>query len=133
LVTTAPSRFNGTWIIDWASTQLEQPQAPTEFLLAEGMFGTEGQRIKADGTDQKVPKTPDRDTRIDTVSVRIVDERTVELVSKKETRTMFTEVDTVSADGKTLTQVVKDTTGDEAFTTEPAYRRRAERRSPVVW
>jgi hypothetical protein len=123
LVAAAPSRFNGTWIIDWASTQLQQPQVPTEFLLAEGMFGTKGQRIKADGTDQKVPKTADWDTRIDTVSVRIVDDHKVELVSKKETKTMFTEVDTVSGDGKTLTRVLKDTTGDGAFTTETVSER----------
>ena len=46
------SPFDGTWIIDSESTQL--PQKPTVFLLAKRMFGTVGQQIKADGTDQKV-------------------------------------------------------------------------------
>jgi hypothetical protein len=117
---TKPSPFDGTWIIDSASMQL--PDKPAVFLLANGMFGPAGQQIKADGTDQKVPQTGYSDT----MSVRIVDDRTVEIVSKKAGRTMFTEVDTVSPDGKTLTQVVKDTTEAEAVTIETVSKRLRE-------
>lgn len=116
----AQSPFDGTWIIDSASMQL--PDKPAVFLLANGMFGPAGQQIKADGTDQKVPETGYSDT----MSVRIVDDRTVEIVSKKAGRTMFTEVDTVSPDGKTLTQVVKDTTEAEAVTIETVSKRLRE-------
>ena len=114
---TTQSPFDGTWIIDTTSTQL--PQKPTVFLLAKGMFGPAGQQIKADGTDQKVPETG----YWDTVSVRIVDHRTVEMISKKAGKVMFTEVDTVSADGKMLTQVVKDTTEAQAVTIETVSKR----------
>jgi hypothetical protein len=114
------SPFDGTWTIDSESTQL--PQKPTVFLLAKGMFGPVGQQIKADGTDQKVPETG----YWDTISVQIVDDRTVEIISKKAGKVMFTEVDAVSADGKTLTQVVKDTTEAQAVTIE-TVRKRVER------
>lgn len=49
------------------------------FLLANGMFGPVGQEIKADGTDREVPETG----YWDTMSVQIVDDRTVEIISKK--------------------------------------------------
>lgn len=114
---TAPSPFDGTWIIDSSATQL--PQKPVTFLLAKGRFGLAAQQIKADGSDQKVPKTGYRNT----ISVRIVDDRTVEIISKKAGKTMFTEVDTVSADGEMLTQVVKDTTEAQAVTIETISKR----------
>jgi hypothetical protein len=114
---TSPSPFDGTWIIDSAATQI--PKKPTVILLANGVFGQPGQQIKADGTDQKVPETG----YTDTVSVRIVDDRTVEIISKKAGRVMFTEVDRVSADDRTLTQVVTDTTEAEAVTIETVSRR----------
>lgn len=111
------SLFDGTWIIDSASAQL--PQKPVVYLLAKGMFDWSGTQIKADGHDQKVPQTG----YWDTVSVRIVDDRTVEIISKKAGKMMFTEVDTVSADGKTLSQVVKDTTEAQAVTIETVSKR----------
>jgi len=114
---TTRSPFDGTWIIDSAAAQL--PQKPVVFLLANGMFGLPGQQINADGTDQKVPETG----YWSTISVRVVDERTVEIISKKNGKTMFTEVDTVSLDGKTLTQVVKDTTEAQAVTIETVSKR----------
>jgi hypothetical protein len=78
-----------------------------------------GQQIKADGTDQKIPETGYSDT----VSVRIVGDHSIEIISKKAGKTMFTEIDTVSADGKTLTQVVKDTTEAQTVTIETSSKR----------
>jgi len=111
------SPFDGTWIIDSGATGL--PDKPAVFLLANGMFGLVGRQIRADGTDQKVPETG----YWDTMSVRIVDDRTVEIISKKAGKAMFTEVDTISADGKALTQVVKDTTEAQAVTIETLSKR----------
>jgi hypothetical protein len=113
----AQSPFDGTWIIDSNTTQL--PQKPTEYLLARGMIQWAGAEVKADGTDQKVPETGYSDT----VSVRILDDHTVEIISKKAGKTMFTEVDTVSGDGGTLTQVVKDTTEAQTVTIQTLSRR----------
>lgn len=116
-VTTRPCPFDGTWVIDSAATQ--PPNNPTVLLLADGMFGHTGEQIKADGTDRKVPGTGYSDT----MSVRIIDDRTVEIILKKAGRPMFTETDTVSADGQTLTQVVKDTTEAETVTIETVSKR----------
>ena len=113
----AQSPFNGTWIIDSNTTQL--PQKPAEYLLASGKFELAGTDIKADGTDQKVPETGYSDT----LSVRVLDDHTVEVISKKAGKIMFTEVDTISPDGATLTQVVKDTTEAQTVTIETRSKR----------
>jgi len=113
----AQSPFDGTWIIVANATQL--PQKPAEYLLANGMFRWGGTEIKADGTEQKVPETG----YWDTISVRIVNELTVEIISRKAGKTMFTEVDTVSTDGNTLTQLVKDTTEAQAVEIETTSKR----------
>lgn len=113
----AQSPFDGTWIIDADTAKL--PDKPAGYLPVAGMFQWAGAEIKADGTDQKVPETG----YWDTVSVRVVDDHTVEIISKKAGKTMFTEVNTVSQDGATLTQVVKDTTEAQAVTTETLSKR----------
>jgi hypothetical protein len=119
VVSFAQSPFDGTWIID--SNTIQPPQKPAVYFLSKGMFrwGGVGTEIKADGTDQKVPKTG----YWDTVSVRVVDDHTVEIISKKAGKTMFTELNTVSADGGTLSQVAKDTTEAQAVTIETLSKR----------
>jgi hypothetical protein len=52
-----------------------------------------------------------------------VDAFTVEIVAKKAGKTMFTEVDTVSPDRSTLTQVVKDTTEAQPVESETLSKR----------
>lgn len=113
----AQSPFDGTWLIE--SGPITAPGKPEIYLLANGVFRGTGTEIKADGSDQKVPANGYWNTK----SVRIVDEHTVEIISKKAGKTMFTETDTVSADGSTLTQFVKDTTEAEAVTFETLSRR----------
>jgi hypothetical protein len=117
IASVAQSPFDGTWIIDSKTTQL--PQKPAEYLLAKGLFRWADKEIKADGNDQKVPATG----YWDTISVRVLDDHTVEIVSKKAGKIMFTEVDTVSPDGTALTQVVKDTTEAQAVTIETRSKR----------
>jgi hypothetical protein len=116
----AQSPFDGTWVIDMNTAQL--PAKPVVYLLDKGMFhcGNCGQtEIKADGHDEKVAETGYRDT----LSVRIVDDHTVEIVTKKSGKTMCTEVYTVSEDGETLREVAKDTTESEAVTIEMVSKR----------
>ena len=116
----AQSPFNGTWIID-SNAQL--PEKPVVYLLERGMFRCDGclanGEIKADGDDQKVEKT----SYWDTVSVRIVDTDTVEIIAKKSGKTMFTELDTVSSDGRNLSQLMKDTTEAQPATVETLSKR----------
>lgn len=113
------SPFDGTWIIDTGKNENLASEKPRVLSVADGVFREGDRQIKADGYDEKVPATG----YWDTVSVRIVDDRTVEVISKKAGKPMFTEADTVSADGNTLTQVVKDTTEAEAVTFESDFRR----------
>ena len=113
------SPFDGTWVIDTDKNRNYAAEKPIAFSLADGMFRDGDRVVKADGADQKVPATG----YWDTVSVCIVDEHTVEVTSKKAGKPMFTETDTVSPDGDTLTQVVKDTTEAEAVTFESKFKR----------
>jgi len=117
----AQSPFDGTWIIDSDSTTVSEK--PVVYLVAKGMIrclGCTGNvKIKADGDDQKIPKG----SYWDTASARIVDANTVEIICKKAGKPMYTETDTVSPDGNTLTQLVKDTTEAEAVTIETLSRR----------
>lgn len=116
----AQSAFDGTWIID-PNAQL--PQKPVVYSIAKGMFRCSGcianGEIKADGYDHKVEET----SYWDTISVRIVDVYTVEITAKKDRKTMFTEVDTVSSDGRVLTQVMNDTTEGKPITVETLCNR----------
>lgn len=115
----SPSRFDGTWVIDTSKNENLAAEKPRVFLLADETFRSGDRVLKADGKDQNVPATG----YWDTVSVRIVDDHTVEVTFKKAGRPMFTETDTVSADGGILTQVVKDATQAEAVTFENRYHR----------
>src|SRR6202047_1686991 len=69
--------------------------------------------------DQKVAET----AYWDTLNVQMVDAHTVEIIAKKAGKTMLTEVDAISLDGSTLTQLVKDTTEAETVTIETHNRR----------
>lgn len=117
----AQSRFDGTWMINSDTAQL--PQKPAVYLLAKGIFRCSGcvadVEIKADGRDQKVAETG----YWDTVSVRIMDARSIEIIARKAGKPTFTEIDTISPDGSELTQVVKDTTEAQTVTIETRNRR----------
>ena len=115
------SPFDGTWLF---TAQL--PTEPAVYLLAKGMFRCSGclpnMEIEADGNDHKVAEAP----YWDTVNLQIVDAHTIVFIAKKAGKTMFTEVDVVSSDGATLTQLVKDTTEAETVTVETRNRRIAK-------
>lgn len=115
------SPFDGTWLF---TAQL--PTEPAVYLLAKGMFRCSGclpnMEIEADGNDHKVTGAP----YWDTVNLQTVDAHTVVFIAKKAGKTMFTEVDAVSPDGATLTQLVKDTTEAETVTLETRNRRIAK-------
>jgi hypothetical protein len=112
------SSFDGTWLF----TPLLPPE-PAVYLLAKGRFRCSGcvpnLEIAADGDDHKVAES----AYWDTVNVQTVDAHTVLFIAKKSGKTMFTEVDAVSPDGSTLTQLVKDTTEGATVTMETRNRR----------
>lgn len=113
--------FDGVWLFT-----PPLPKEPAIYSLAKGMFRCSGclanMEIKADGDDHKVAETD----YWDTVNVQPVDAHTVLFIAKKVGKTMFTEIDTVSANGSELTQIVKDTTEASTVTIETHDRRIAK-------
>jgi len=111
------SPFDGTWVLDPPI-----PQKPIVHSLVQGVFHSSdwaGIEVTADGLDHKVMEGD----YWDTLNVRVVDARTVQIVAKKAGKTMFTELASVSPDGSTLTQQIKDTTQAEAVTIETLAHR----------
>lgn len=79
--TIAQDAINGTWKIDLGNAQL--PKKPDVYVLKDGMYSCKTCvppfEVKADGQDQKVTGHP----YFDTVAVKVVDDRTVEMSQKK--------------------------------------------------
>jgi hypothetical protein len=108
VVATAQSPFDGTWKQDLSKSKVHMK--PLVYLLQDGMYQCESCpapfTIKADGQDQKVSGM----AWMDTMSVKVVDDHTIELVSKKDGRVTNTQKRTVSPDGNSLTEDTTDTT-----------------------
>jgi hypothetical protein len=119
-VSAGQSPFDGSWVNKIGE---RLPKGPISYSLAEEAFRCScaigSIEIKPDGYDHKTPEA----AYWDTVNVQAVDAHTVLLIAKKAGRTMLTEVDSVSQDGKTLTQMVKDTTEAETVTIETRSHR----------
>jgi hypothetical protein len=110
----AQSPFDGTWITKLDSAQF--PQKPQTFTLNKGMYEcatcVPKYAVKADGTDQKVTGHP----YYDTLAARVVDASSIEIIQKKDGKTMYTQTHTVSPDGNTLTSKFTDQTETQPVT-----------------
>jgi len=99
LLAMAQSAFDGTWKIDINKAQM--PRKPDIIVLQNGMYHCKTCvppiDIKADGTDQKVTGHP----YFDTMSIKIVNDKTIEQTEKKDGKVVGTSKTTVSPDGKT--------------------------------
>ncbi|MGA2483849.1 MAG: hypothetical protein ABSF92_12120 [Candidatus Acidiferrales bacterium] len=102
----AQSVFDGTWKIDLNKAQLSTK--PDVYLLQDGMYHCKtcvpAVDIKADGQDQKVSGHP----YYDTMSIKVVDNRTIEETEKKAGKTVGTSRTVISPDGSTLTFTFTD-------------------------
>ncbi len=111
-VAMAQSAFDGTWKIDIKTAQF--PKKPDVYLLQDGMYHCRtcapAIDVKADGQDQKVAGHP----YYDMVSVKVVDDHTVEITNKKNGKMVATAKNTVSADGNTLTFEFSDSSATNA-------------------
>jgi hypothetical protein len=96
----AQSAFDGTWKVDLKTAQF--PTKPDVYLLQDGMYHCKTCvptiDIKADGQDQKVSGHP----YFDMMSVKVVDDHTIETTTKKDGKTNGTQKSSISQDGKTL-------------------------------
>lgn len=106
----AQSRFDGTWQMKMETLRFSG--APEEYLLDKGAYHclTCSPRVdaKADGSDQSVTGH-----YFDSISVRVVDAKSVEFIQKKNGKTTFVVIETVSADDKTMTEDFTNTMGSE--------------------
>jgi hypothetical protein len=98
-VAIAQSAFDGTWKGDLSKSQM--PKKPDVYLLQDGMYHCKTcvppVDVKADGQDHKVTGHP----YYDTISIKVVDDRTVEETEKKDGKIVTTSSMMVSPDGKT--------------------------------
>lgn len=111
-VATAQSAFDGTWKFNL--NPAEAPKKPDVFLLQDGMYQCKTcvppLNVKADGQDQKVSGDPYHDS----VSVKVVDDHTIEETDKKDGKIVTTSKVTVSPDGKTATFEFSDSSATNA-------------------
>ena len=100
--------LNGTWKVDLASLKFEQK--PNEFVLKDGSYSCPTclppLTAAADGQYHPVSDRP----YYDSLSIKAVDDRTVEFRRKKGDRDVSSNILTVSEDGKTLTNKFVDAT-----------------------
>ncbi len=117
----AQSPFDGTWMTKLDTAKL--PTKPDKYSLSNNMYEcltcVPKVAVKADGTDQKVTGHP----YYDTVAVHVVNASSVEIIEKKDGKTMYTDTATVSDDGKTLNDKFTDNTGTQPVTGEATSKR----------
>ena len=117
----AAGPFDGTW-----KTQLDSIQfsaRPDVYTLKQGVYKCSSclppVSVKADGTDQKVKGHP----YYDTLTVREVDARTVQVTAKLGGKAAYSDSMSVSADGATLTETFQDMSGAQAVTATQVSKR----------
>lgn len=98
----AQSPFDGTWKVSLDSAKL--PDKAEEIVLKDGQFACSTCvpriQVPADGTDQTVSGSP----YFDTIAVRVIDDRSIQMTSKKDGKVVFEQKSAVSSDGRTLNQ-----------------------------
>lgn len=119
----AQSAFDGTWKFDMKTAKF--PEKPDVYVLQDGMYHCKTcvplVDVKADGQDQKVSGHP----YYDMVSIKVVDDRTIEETDKKNGKSVATSKTWVSADGNTL---MFEFTDSSATNADPVTGKGAETR-----
>jgi hypothetical protein len=108
----AQNAFDGTWKFHLDDAQF--PTKPDVFVLQNGMYQCKTCvppiDVKADGADHPISGHP----YYDSVSIKVVDDRTVEEVDKKGGKTVATSKTVVSPDGKTANFEFSDSSNTNA-------------------
>lgn len=104
--------FAGTWKTDLASVQIDDK--PKEYLLKDGVYACSScvppLSVKADGGFHAVAGR----TSFDSISVKVVDDRTLGFVHRLGDRVVGNTTMAVSPDGNSLTMSVTETTDPNA-------------------
>ena len=116
----AQSRFDGTWEMKMDTLQFSGP--PEDYLFDKGIYHCEScvprVDVKTDGTVHKVTGHP-----YDTLAVRILDDRSIKFTMKKDGKTTFQCVETVSPDDRTMTEEFTNTMEAETVTGKAGFTR----------
>lgn len=108
----AQNAFDGTWKFNLDDAQFAKK--PDVFLLQNGMYHCKTCvppiAVKADGQDHPVKGHP----YYDSVSIKVVDDRTIEEVDKKSGKTVVTSKTVVASDGKTANFEFTDSSNTNA-------------------
>lgn len=108
------SPFDGTWMTKLDTAKF--PTKPDKYALSNNMYEcltcVPKVAVKADGSDQKVTGHP----YYDTLAVKVVNASEIEIIRKKDGKVMSSDTQTVSADGKALTDKFTDNTGTQPVT-----------------
>jgi hypothetical protein len=119
-VVLAQSRFDGTWEIKMDTLQFSGPAE--DYLFEKGMYHCKScvpkVDVRTDGTDQKVVGY-----NYDSLAVRILDDHSIKFTMKKSGKTTFDCVETVSADGKTMTETFTNTMEAETVSGKAGFAR----------
>jgi hypothetical protein len=127
----AQSEFDGTWKIDLNKTVM--PNEPDVFLLQNGNYQCKTCvpviNVKADGEDHSVTGNP----YYDTISIKVLDDRSIQRTEKKNGKTVATSKLMVSPDGNTATFEFNDgsNTNTEAVVGKGTMTRVAKSKRPA--
>ena len=113
-IAVAQSPFDGTWMTQLDSAKF--PTKPDKYVIANNRYEcltcVPKVSVPADGNDQKVTGH----SYFDTISVKVVNASSIEIVQKKDGKVMYTDTESVSDDNKTLTDKFSDTSGTQPVT-----------------
>jgi hypothetical protein len=116
----AQNRFDGTWEMQMDTLQFSG--LPEEYVFDKGIYRciscVPKVDVKTDGSDQKVAGHP-----YDTLAVRILDARSIKFTMKKDGKTTFECVETVSSDDRTMTEDFTNTMDAETVTGKAGFTR----------
>ncbi len=116
----AQSRYDGTWKMKTDTLQFSGP--PEVYLLDKGIYHCEScvpkVDVETDGNDHKVTGHP-----YDTLAVRVLDSRSVKFTMKKDGKTTFECVETVSADDRSMTEAFTNTSEADTVTGKAGFTR----------
>ena len=108
----AQNAFDGTWKFNLNDAQFSKK--PDVFLLQDGLYHCKTCvppiDVKADGQDQPVSGHP----YYDSASIKVVDDRTIEEVDKKNGKIVSTSRTVVARDGKTAAFEFRDSSNSNA-------------------
>ena len=102
----AQSPFDGTWVAKLDSVHF--PKQPEVYSLLNGTYKCTSCipkiEVKADGKDYPIAGSP----YFSTVAVRPIEDNGIEITEKQGNKIVYSETDTVSPDGNTLTEKIVD-------------------------